>query len=78
MLRLLPEIKATIDNISNLKIDRPVLFISGQEDYLFVNQIEEYVKSHSNCILKRIKHSGHIVNIDQPHLFNQHTLQFLR
>ena len=77
-LRLLPEIKATIDNISNLKIDRPILFISGQEDYLFVNQIEEYVKSHSNCILKRIKHSGHIVNIDQPHLFNKHTLQFLR
>lgn len=77
-LRLLPEIKATIETISDLRIDRPVLFISGNEDYLFVNQIEDYVKDKSNCVLKRVKQSGHIVNIDQSQRFNQLSLNFLK
>lgn len=77
-LRLLPEIKATIETISNLKMDCPILFISGQEDYLFVNQIEEYVKGKSHCVLRRIRQSGHIVNIDQHEKFNQITLHFLK
>ena len=46
-LRLLPEIKHTIDDISKLKLSKPTLFISGIEDYLFVRQIEEYVKDKS-------------------------------
>lgn len=76
-LRLLPEIKTTIENMANLKMDQPVLFISGQEDYLFINQIEEYVKDKSNCVLQRIQQSGHIVNIDQYKQFNQLSLRFL-
>ena len=52
--------------------------ISGHEDYLFVNQIEEFVKNKSNCILKKIKKSGHIVNIDQHQMFNQFTVNFLK
>lgn len=77
-LKLLPEIKRTIDSISHIEINRPILFISGHEDYLFVNQIEEFVKNKSNCILKKIKKSGHIVNIDQHQMFNQFTVNFLK
>jgi len=77
-LRLLPEIKHSIDSISKLEVKRPILFISGHEDYLFVSQIEKFVKNKSNCILKKIKKSGHIVNIDQYKIFNQSTLNFLK
>jgi len=77
-LKLLPEIKRTIDSISLIEINKPILFISGYEDYLFVSQIEEFVKNKSNCILKKIKKSGHIVNIDQYKIFNQSTLNFLK
>ena len=77
-LRLLPEIKHSIDDISKLKLSKPTLFISGIEDYLFVQQIEEYVKDKSNCFLKKVNNSGHIVNIDQHKIFNNFTLKFLK
>ena len=77
-LRLLPEIKRTIDDISKLKLSKPTLFISGIEDYLFVRQIEEYVKDKSNCFLQKVNNSGHIVNIDQHKIFNNFTLRFLK
>ncbi|MGB2364489.1 MAG: alpha/beta fold hydrolase [Flavobacteriales bacterium] len=77
-LRLLPEIKLTIDDISKLKLSKPTLFISGIEDYLFVRQIEEYVKDKSNCFLEKVNNSGHIVNIDQYQTFNKFALKFLK
>ena len=77
-LRLLPEIKHTIDDISKLKLSKPTLFISGIEDYLFVRQIEEYVKDKSNCFLEKVNNSGHIVNIDQYQTFNKFALGFLK
>lgn len=77
-LRLLPEIKSSIDDISKLKLSKPTLFISGIEDYLFVRQIEEYVKDKSNCFLQKVNNSGHIVNIDQHKIFNNFTLRFLK
>ena len=75
--RLLPEIKHTIDDISKLKLSKPNLFISGIEDYLFVRQIEEYVKI-SPIVLEKVNNSGHIVNIDQYHTFNKFALRFLK
>ena len=75
---MLPEIKHSIDDISKLKLSKPTLFISGIEDYLFVQQIEEYVKDKSNCFLKKVNNSGHIVNIDQHKIFNNFTLKFLK
>ena len=77
-LRLLPEIKSTIDNISTIQLTKPTLFISGIEDYLFVRQIELYVKDKSNCILEKVNNSGHIVNIDQHQIFNRFALNFLK
>ena len=44
----------------------------------FVQQIEEYVKDKSNCFLKKVNNSGHIVNIDQHKIFNNFTLKFLK
>lgn len=77
-LKLLPEIKSTIDDISNLNLVCPTLFISGIEDYLFINQIEDYVKDKSNCILEKVNNSGHIVNIDQYQVFNNFAISFLK
>ena len=77
-LKSLIEIKHTIDDISKLKLSKPTLFISGIEDYLFVRQIEEYVKDKSNCFLEKVNNSGHIVNIDQYQTFNKFALRFLK
>ena len=77
-LKLLPEIKNTIDNISTLNLTSPTLFISGIEDYLFISQIEEFVHDKSNCFLQKVKNSGHIVNIDQYQVFNNFAINFLK
>ena len=43
-LRLLPEIKHTIDDISKLKLSKPTLFISGIEDYLLCDKLKNMLK----------------------------------
>ena len=76
-LTLLPEVRKSIKEFSDLTINKPTLFISGEEDHLFVNHIKEFVSSRINCTLFKVPKSGHIANNDQPLIFNQKTLEFL-
>ncbi len=76
-LSLLPEVKIALQNFSELSIVQDTLFISGEEDYLFVGHISEFVKSRANCALVKLKNSGHVANIDQALEFNAHTLAFI-
>lgn len=76
-LSLLPEVRQAIKDFSDLNINKPTLFISGEEDHLFVNHIKKFVSSRINCFLFKVPKSGHIANNDQPKIFNEKTLHFL-
>jgi len=76
-LTLIPELKKVINEFSHLKISKPTLFISGEQDYLFVNHIKEFVEYRVNCDLFKVPNSGHIANNDQPKIFNSVTIKFL-
>ena len=76
-LSLLPELKKAINDFSDLKINKPTLFISGEQDYLFVNHIKEFVDARVNCNLFKIPNSGHVANNDQPTIFNKVSINFL-
>ncbi|MBM7702422.1 alpha/beta fold hydrolase [Metabacillus iocasae] len=55
----------------------PKLYISGQEDHLFLPLVKKDVEWDNKATLKIIEKCGHVCNIDQPKEFNESVLHFL-
>lgn len=55
----------------------PAIYLMGEADYMFLPAISKLAEEHSNAYLQVIPNSGHVVNIEQPVLFNSYALQFL-
>jgi len=60
----------------NIKI--PTLYIMGSEDHLFLPSIKNIVTKHDLASLVIIDKCGHVVNVEQPELFNRESIQFIR
>lgn len=56
----------------------PTLYIMGSEDYLFLPAVQKIVASHKKTTLAIIEHCGHVVNIEQPKIFNDLVLAHLK
>jgi len=59
------------------EINIPTLYIMGQEDHMFLGPVKEMVNKHKNSVLNTIKKCGHVCNVEQPDIFNQHSLAFI-
>ncbi|WP_194776581.1 alpha/beta fold hydrolase [Pararhodonellum marinum] len=55
----------------------PTLYIMGEEDIMFLEPVKKMVKEHRNAFLKIVENCGHVVNVEQPEIFNQFSLEFL-
>jgi len=61
------------------EIDIPTLIICGREDEVTpLTQSEFMHEAIPNSILQVIEHAGHISNLEQPDIFNQHLSKFLK
>jgi pimeloyl-ACP methyl ester carboxylesterase len=49
----------------------------GAEDYLFLPTVRKVASSHSNTHLFIIEDCGHVVNVEQPALFNRMVIGYL-
>ena len=56
----------------------PTLYLMGDEDHLFLPPVKQLVSRHKHSMLKVIKDSGHVCNVDQPEEFNRHSIDFIR
>ena len=56
----------------------PVLFISGKQDYLFVNSVKRTQKKISDATLCFIEKCGHVCSIEKHNEFNGLVVNFLR
>lgn len=56
---------------------KPTLYIMGSEDYLFLPAVKKIVASHKKSTLAVIEKCGHVVNIEQPQIFNELILAHL-
>ena len=77
-LSLLPEIKISIDQLVDVHFKEKTLFISGKEDYLFIQKIEQFVKDKPNLSFVKVNDSGHIINIDNHETFNRLVFDFIQ
>ena len=56
----------------------PTLYIMGSEDHMFLPSIRKIVENHRSALLHVIENCGHVVNIEQPEIFNQEAIKFLK
>ncbi|MBA2176646.1 alpha/beta hydrolase [Halobacillus locisalis] len=56
----------------------PKLYISGDEDHMFLRGITRHVKEEHGAKLEILKKCGHVCNIEQSALFNKLSLQFIQ
>ncbi|TVR80700.1 MAG: alpha/beta hydrolase [Saprospirales bacterium] len=56
----------------------PVLYLMGDEDYMFLPSVKTLAQKHTRSILKVISDSGHVCNVDQPELFNRYSIEFIK
>lgn len=56
----------------------PVLYIMGDEDYMFLPSVKLVASRHDNARLIVVPESGHVVNVDQPRHFNRLVHTFVR
>jgi len=55
----------------------PTFYIMGEEDHLFLPSIQKLAKKHLLSQIFVVANCGHVVNIEQPRIFNTKSIQFL-
>ena len=75
--RLTSEINPLLRFFRSVDIKIPTLYVMGEEDYLFLPSVQKVVNAHEVSSLHVIKDCGHVVNVEQPALFNKTVIGYL-
>lgn len=55
----------------------PTLYVMGQQDHMFLPSVEYVASNHASAELVVVQECGHVVNVEQPRVFNQRVLDWL-
>ncbi len=77
-LKMTSEIKDNLQEFLIKEASVPVLYIMGEHDHMFLPMVTNLVKKHFNSQLEVILNSGHVCNLDQPDVFNERSIQFIK
>ena len=55
----------------------PTLYVMGDEDHMFLPAVKKVASIHSSSSLKILPHCSHVVNVDEPVLFNEYSIEFI-
>ena len=62
-----------------VELNIPTLYIMGSEDHMFLPSIQNLIKTHKkHSELIVIEDSGHVVNVDQPQVFNDTVIDYIK
>lgn len=56
----------------------PTLYIMGEEDHMFLPSVRQLIINHTSAELFVISNCGHVVNVEQPEIFNNEAIQFMK
>ncbi|AEW86106.1 alpha/beta fold family hydrolase [Flavobacterium columnare] len=77
--RLTTEINPVLRWFRQVELNIPTLYIMGEEDYMFLPTVKKVADLHyKSAKLTIIQKCGHVVNVEQAHLFNKRAIEFLR
>ena len=74
--KLTTTILPVLAKIRAKQLKPPTLYIMGIQDYMFLPFVKKIIMIHQNATMIILPGSGHVVNIDQPDLFNDNLLNF--
>ncbi|SHI55950.1 Pimeloyl-ACP methyl ester carboxylesterase [Tangfeifania diversioriginum] len=77
-LRMSGEIRDNLKEFLVKEASAPVLYLMGERDHMFLPMVSNLVKKHLNSKLEVIRNSGHVCNLDQPEVFNERSIQFIK
>ena len=76
-LRLINDLKKYILNLKSINFNKYILFLSGSGDYLFSESVRKFSSINKCHSFYSIEGAGHVVNIDNPSVFNNRVLKYL-
>lgn len=77
--KLTAEINPVLKWFRQVELNIPTLYVMGEEDYMFLPSVRKVVESHyRSSKLFVVQNSGHVVNVEQPNIFNDVVLSFLK
>ncbi len=77
--KLTAEINPLLRLFRQVELDIATFYVMGAEDYMFLPSVQQVVKSHyKTSSLLIVENCGHVVNVEQPLIFNEKVLEFLR
>jgi len=74
---LIPQTNSSLNWLDELNDDIKVLFVSGNEDHLFLKDTLKYSKKMSNSRVEIIDNCGHVCSIEQYDKFNNIVFRYL-
>ena len=77
-LKLIPDLKKYILHLKPIKFKKSILFLSGKGDYLFSKEVKEFSSKNNFLSYCSIEDAGHVVNIDNPSVFNKSVIEYLK
>ena len=75
--KLTSEINPLLRLFRAADIKIPTLYVMGGEDYLFLPSVKKIVTKHTACSLLTIEYCGHVVNVEQPQIFNHLVINYV-
>ena len=77
-IRITSQLKPVLKIFREKDSPRPILYLMGAEDYMFLPSVQIAANQHPNASLEIVPESGHVVNVDQAELFNQKAIAYLK
>jgi pimeloyl-ACP methyl ester carboxylesterase len=77
-IRITSQLKPVLKIFREKDSPRPIFYIMGAEDYMFLPSVQIAANQHANATLEILPNSGHVVNIDQADAFNKIAIEYLK
>jgi pimeloyl-ACP methyl ester carboxylesterase len=76
--KLTAEINPVLKWFRQVELNIPTLYVMGEEDYMFLPSVRQVVEKHfKTSKLFVIANCGHVVNVEQPNVFNENVISFI-
>jgi pimeloyl-ACP methyl ester carboxylesterase len=76
--KLTAEINPLLRFFRSVEVKIPTLYVMGEEDYLFLPAVKKLTSAHYAASLFVVEACGHVVNVEQPDIFNRAVLKYLK
>ena len=77
--KLTAEINPVLKWFRQQELNIPTFYVMGQEDYMFLPSVRKVVEKHfKSSTLFVVDNCGHVVNVEQPTIFNQEVIAFIQ